>query len=98
MGLGAGEAYALVSLACSLGPKGEYTRAWRCAQASLDIATEIEHGPWMTYAHFLLGLLSFDLLALPAARQHLEQALSCAQEIRSLFWLRVSSALLAEVS
>jgi DNA-binding CsgD family transcriptional regulator len=98
MGWRAGEAYALVSLACCLGPQGEYTRAWRSAQASLDIATEIEHGPWITYAHVLLGLLSFDLLALPAARKHLEQALSCAQEIRSLFWLRVSSALLAEVS
>ena len=69
MGWRAGEAYALVSLACCLGPQGEYTRAWRCAQTSLDIATEIEHGPWMTYAHFVLGILSLDLLALPAARQ-----------------------------
>jgi DNA-binding CsgD family transcriptional regulator len=98
MGWRAGQAYALVSLACCLGPQGEYTRAWKCAQASMDIATEIEHGTWMTYAHLLLGILSFDLLALPAARQHLEQALACAQEIRSLFWLRVSSAFLASVA
>ena len=98
MGWRAGEAYALVSLACCLGPQGEYTRAWQCAQASLDIATEIEHGAWTTYAHVLLGIISFDLLALQAARQHLEQALACAQEIRSLFWLRVSSAFLASVA
>ncbi len=98
MGWRAGEAYALVSLGCCLGPQGEYLLAWRSAQASLDIAAEIEHGPWMTYAHFLLGILFLDLLALPIARQHLEQALKLAQDIRSLFWIRLSTALLAEVS
>lgn len=89
IGWRAGEAYALSFLGIGLGPCGEYARAWMCGQAALDIALEIEHGPWITFAHFLLGSLSFDLLELSTARHHLEEALSLAKESGSLFWLRI---------
>lgn len=95
IGWRAGEAFALTFLGLGLGPKGEYARAWRCAQASLDIASEIDHNLWMTFAHFLLGSLSHDLRALPLARQHLEQAFEFARESGSLFWRRIISGALA---
>lgn len=95
MGWRAGEAYALTFLGVGLGPRGEYGRAWMYGQAALDIAVEIEHGLWMTFAHFLLGSLCFDLLALSTARNHFEHALSLAKESSSLFWLRVITGTLA---
>jgi DNA-binding CsgD family transcriptional regulator/tetratricopeptide (TPR) repeat protein len=97
LGWRSAEALALIFLGIGLGPRGEYGRALACAQAGLDIATEIEHEPWMGFAHLLLGILAFDLLALPTARQHLEQALELAKEMSYLFLLRVASGLLAWV-
>src|SRR5712691_3840173 len=90
-----GEAFALIFLGLGLTSRGEYSRALTCGQAALDIAVEIEHGLWMTFAHFLLGSLSLDLLALSSARQHFEQALSLARESGSLFWLRIITGSLA---
>ena len=95
IGWRSGEAFALIFLGLGLASQGEYARALTCGQAALDIAGEIEHGLWMTFAHFLLGSLSLDLLALPSARQHFEQALSLAKENGSLFWLRIISGSLA---
>jgi DNA-binding CsgD family transcriptional regulator len=95
IGWRSGEALALCFLGMILGPRGEYTRALTCAQAGLDIAIEIEHGPWMTFAHLLLGILFTELLAFPEAREHLEQAMTLAQESGSLFLSRATSAFLA---
>ena len=91
----AGEAFALSFLGLGLAARGEYAGALTCGQAALDIAEEIEHGLWMTFAHFLLGSLSLDLLALPSARQRFEQAFSLAKESGSLFWLRIITGALA---
>jgi DNA-binding CsgD family transcriptional regulator len=90
-----GEAFALIFLGLALTARGEYSRVLTCGQAALDIAGEIEHGLWMTFAHFLLGSLSLDLLALPSARRHFEQAHSPARENGSLFWLRIITGSLA---
>jgi len=90
-----GEAFTLFSLGFCLGPQGNYGRALSYAQAGLDIAEEIEHRQWTCAARCALGALYLDLLALPAARQHLERALALAQEIGSLFWTRCVTGFLA---
>ena len=91
------EAYTLIHMAMFLGLRGEYARAQEVAQSGLDIAEDIEHRQWMTAGHRVLGALYLDLLVLSEAQQHLEQALTLAQEIGSWFWIRNSSALLASV-
>src|SRR5205085_3843861 len=91
------EAYTLIHMAMCLGPRGEYARALEVAQRGLVIAEEIEHRQWMTAGHRALGALYLDLLALSEARQHLEQALSLAQEIGSWNWNRIISGFLARV-
>jgi serine/threonine protein kinase/predicted ATPase len=97
IGQRADEAYTLIHMAMLLGPRGEYARALEVAQRGLAIAEDIEHRQWMTAGHRVLGALYLDLLALPEAQQHLEQALALAQEIGSWFWTRNASALLASV-
>jgi len=89
------EVYALLNLVQSLGPRGEYSRAFEVVQAGLTLAEQIEHRQWMTYAHAGLGMLYLDLLALPQAQQQLEQALALAQEVGSWHWIRVASGFLA---
>jgi len=64
---------------------------------SLQIAEEIEHRQWMTFGHYELGVLYLELLALPEARQHLEQALALAQETGSRHWIRVVTGFLARI-
>jgi DNA-binding CsgD family transcriptional regulator len=91
------EAYALFALAQYLGLRGEYARALEAAQASLALSEQIEHRQWLTAVHWQLGVLYFDLLALPKAQQHLEQALALAQEIGSWNWIRIASGFLAPV-
>lgn len=95
LGWRAAEAFALIALGGGLGPRGDYAHALSCAQAALDIAGEIEHDAWRGLAHVLLGVLALDLLALPTARQHLEQALSLAKEMNYLYLLRLTSGFLA---
>ena len=75
----AGEAFALFILATVLGPLGAYARALELAGRGLRIAEEIEHLQWTAGAHCALGEIYLDLLALPAARRHLERGLELAQ-------------------
>ena len=91
----AAEAYALIFLAFCLGPQGDYARALECAGQGLRIAEEIDHRQWMTAAHCALGSLYRDLLALPQARHHLEQALQLANETSSFHWIRTATGHLA---
>ncbi len=94
-GARAGEAFALIFSGLCLGYRGEYAQAFHNGETGLHIAMEIEHGPWMATGYLLLGILYLDLLALPAARQHLERALTLAKECGSLFLLRDATAFLA---
>jgi DNA-binding CsgD family transcriptional regulator len=89
------EAYTLLSLGQTLGPRGEYAQAFEAAHAGLALAEQIEHHEWMTYGYWELGALYLDLLALPQALQQLEQALALAQEIGSWNWIRIISGFLA---
>ncbi|HEV8193178.1 MAG TPA: tetratricopeptide repeat protein, partial [Ktedonobacterales bacterium] len=92
------EAYTLIHMAMCLGPRGEYAQALEVAQRGLVIAEEIEHHQWMTAGHRALGALYLDLLELPEAQRHLEQALRLAEAIDSRFWTRIVSGFLALVS
>src|SRR5216684_2760099 len=91
------EAYALFALAHYLGPRGEYARAFEAAQASLALSEQVEHRQWLTAAHMQVGVLYFDILALPEAGHHLEQALALAHEVGSWNWTRKVAGLLAPV-
>jgi DNA-binding CsgD family transcriptional regulator len=89
------EAYTLLSLGQTLGPRGEYAQAFEVAQAGLALSEQIEHHEWMTYGYWELGVLYLDLLALSQAQQQLEQALALAQEVGSWNWIRIISGFLA---
>src|SRR5260370_1933857 len=91
----AAEAYALIFLAFCLGPQGDYARALECAGQGWGVAEKTDHRQWMTAAHCALGALYRDLLALPQARHHLEQALQLANEISSFHWIRTATGHLA---
>jgi len=91
------EAYALIHVGMCLGSRGQYARALEVTQRGLAIAEEIEHRQWMTAGHWTLGALALDLLALPQARLHLEQAMALAQQIRSQIWICLTTGFLARV-
>lgn len=95
IGWRAGEAYAGLMLAMCLGPQGEYARALEVAHHSLAVAEDIEHHQWIVGAHAALGMLYLDLLALDAARSHLERALELAREIGSRVWTGSTTGYLA---
>lgn len=95
--LRSGEAFALISLAIWLGPRGEYGRALDAARRGLAVAQEIEHREWWASAHWALGAISLDVLAYQEARQHLERGLALAREANSLIWMRFHVAKLVEL-
>ncbi|HEX6738368.1 MAG TPA: AAA family ATPase, partial [Vicinamibacteria bacterium] len=95
LGWRAGEGYCLGFLAAARQWRGEYAPALTLAREALGLAEEIGHRQWTTSGHFGLGMLHLDLLALPAAREHLERALALGQETRSLYWVRVATGVLA---
>jgi tetratricopeptide (TPR) repeat protein len=97
IGWRSGEAFALVYLGMVLGPRGEYASAIAYARKGLEVATEVEHRQWRIAAHVALGALELDLLALPTARENLEQAVDLAKEMHSHFSQRVTAACLARV-
>ncbi|HEY6410476.1 MAG TPA: tetratricopeptide repeat protein, partial [Ktedonobacteraceae bacterium] len=96
IGQRSGEAYALRAIGQCLGFRGEYAQALGLAQDSLRVAEEIGHRQWMAAGHWVLGALYLDLLVLPTAQQHLEQAVTLAQESGSLFWIRTTTGFLAK--
>jgi DNA-binding CsgD family transcriptional regulator len=98
IGQRSGEAFAGSCFALFLGSRGDYLRAFDMELHCLEIAQEIEHRQWMTAAHCHLGVLYRELLALPLARQRLEQALLLAQEMSSPFWVGMVMGQLALTS
>lgn len=95
IGWRAGESHALLALGQHLCHTGRYGPALACAQQGLALATDIEHFLWMTYGHWLLGLIHLDLLEFAQAQKYVERALDMARETASVFWLRITGALLA---
>jgi DNA-binding CsgD family transcriptional regulator/tetratricopeptide (TPR) repeat protein len=90
-----GEAFALMYLSLGLGPRGLYAQALDAAAASLRIAEEIEHQDVLAAAHFSLGALYLDMLALEPARRYTELALELAKQSGSAFLLRSATAFFA---
>jgi tetratricopeptide (TPR) repeat protein len=82
----AGEAWARLMLAWCLDEQGQYRRALDQARQGLALAQELDHREWISAAHFTLGTIALDLLALAEAREHLERALSMAHESGSPWW------------
>ncbi|MCB0112003.1 MAG: tetratricopeptide repeat protein, partial [Caldilineaceae bacterium] len=97
IGWRAGAAYTLISSGNILGTVGQYPQALAHVQRGLAVAEEIEHHQWICFAHRTLGILYRDLLALPLARQHLEQSITLARAIGSLFHVRQGTAYLASL-
>jgi len=91
------EAFALIVLATCQGSRGHFTNALESVNRGLEIAMEIRHRQWMTYAYSMLGEIRQDLFALSAARQSLEQALVLANESGSWHWIRTVVGFLASV-
>lgn len=97
IGWRAGAAYTLVSAGNILGTLGQYDQAFARVRRGLAVAEEIEHRQWICFAQRTLGILYRDLLALPAARQHLEQSVTLAHEVGSLFHVRQGTAYLVSL-
>jgi DNA-binding CsgD family transcriptional regulator len=92
IGWRSGEAFGLILTSYSLAAQGQCGQALASIQRGLEIAEEIEHRQWMSAAHRNLGALYLDLLALPAARRHLEQALALAKEIGSVYFAQTATS------
>ena len=81
--------------AAVLTAQGSYTRALELAEQARVMAEETEHRQWITAANRTIGAIYFDLLDMPQAMHHFEQALTLAREIGSLHWIRVTAGSLA---
>jgi DNA-binding CsgD family transcriptional regulator len=92
-----GEAYGLIILSHDTGAAGQTALALAQVEQGLALAAAVEHRLWLTYGHQAAGLALRDVLALPQARQHLEQTLALAREINSPFWIGMARAFLASV-
>ncbi len=95
MGARPGEALGQIWLGLNLAMAGEYGRALDLIRRGLQTAEDIEHRHFMATSHLILGALYRDILALPIARAHLEQAISLARETNSMVWWRASASFLA---
>lgn len=89
------EAMGLIWLGLILSSTGEYGRALEHLGQGLELAEAIEHRHFMAVGHMILGALYVDILALPVAQGHLEQALKLARETGSHIWMGTISAFLA---
>jgi DNA-binding CsgD family transcriptional regulator/predicted negative regulator of RcsB-dependent stress response len=97
IGQRSGEAYALMNLGFSLGPRGEYGRALECLAVGLERAEEVNHRQWLTGILCAQGALYYDLLQLSRAEASLQRAMKFAQELGSQFWSNIASGFLAQV-
>ena len=78
-----GEAWALWSVGLLRIVHGQYGQALEAAVGGLQIATQIEHREGMAASRCVLGFLYAELLTPARARQHLEVALTLAEELHN---------------
>ncbi len=95
IGWRAGEVFAQLTLAFSYAAGGEYSRAFDAARASLALAEEIGHRQWSALVRGSLGGYYLDLLAVPLALRHLDEALAAARSVGSAIFAHQWAALLA---
>ncbi|MBI3241881.1 MAG: tetratricopeptide repeat protein [Chloroflexi bacterium] len=91
------ETLARAWLGLCLATAGEYARALEQIQQAIEISDEIGHRQFMAITRWVAGAAHLDLLALPAAREHLEQALKFARESSAIHWVRIAAAFLASL-
>jgi DNA-binding CsgD family transcriptional regulator/tetratricopeptide (TPR) repeat protein len=97
IGWRAGESFALWMLGFCLAGGGYYDRALDAVMHSIAIAEEIAHRQWLAAAHCAAGTMYFDLLALPSAQRHLEEAVAHAHASASQHWIHTTSGFLASL-
>ena len=97
IGWRAGEVEALCTIGACCASLGRYREAFEAAQTGTAIAEAIGHRQWTIYSEVVLGGLYLDLFSLPAAQRHLEKARGLADEIGSLYWMRITASVLAMV-
>jgi tetratricopeptide (TPR) repeat protein len=78
-----GETWALWSVGLLRIVHGQYGQALEAAHNGLQIATQIEHREGMAASRSVLGVLYTELLTPERARQHLEAALTLAEELHN---------------
>ncbi len=98
LGWRTGEAWALLSAAAVLSPRGEYADALALANDALAIAERDGTAEWIIAALWLLGTLYRALMVFPEARQKLQCALSLAREIGSRHWIHSTVGTLATIA
>jgi DNA-binding CsgD family transcriptional regulator len=91
----AGEAYALVALACAAIGEGQYGEAQRHGELALAIAEDISHPQWQVIALLTLGLLDADLLDAAGALERFTRALAVAQAAGAAQWVERLEAWIA---
>ncbi|CAN5432981.1 hypothetical protein BH09CHL1_BH09CHL1_26050 [soil metagenome] len=91
----AGEAYALVALACADLGDGLFGNARQKAELALRIAEDIDHQQWQVIALLTLSLIDASECATDPARDRLEAAKSLARSIGADQWTERIEAWLA---
>lgn len=97
IGWRAGESFALWMLGFCLAGGGHFDQALDAVMHSIAIAEEIAHRQWLAAAHCAAGTIYFDLLALPSAQRHLEEAVAHAHASASQHWIHTTSGFLASL-
>jgi DNA-binding CsgD family transcriptional regulator/tetratricopeptide (TPR) repeat protein len=90
-----GEVYARVRLIACLGAQGAYQQALDMVQRSIADAEEIENRQLLSAAHAMASLLWLDLLDPDMAFYHAERARTLAEQIGSMFRVRMGLAIFA---
>jgi DNA-binding NarL/FixJ family response regulator len=88
-----GQANALVYLALTHGPAGEYDQALACAGEAQQLAEQIDHPVWRVGALMARGAIAFDLLDFGLAHQLLEEAFRRTEGLGTFFRGRVAGYL-----
>lgn len=96
IGWRSGESFALWGRGLRYAAMGQYGQALVAIQNGLHIASEIEHHQWMAGHHFNLGIVYCDLMAAEKALHHSQKALNLSKEIRSQYWIYVTTGTLAK--
>jgi DNA-binding CsgD family transcriptional regulator len=91
----AGESFPLWLLGLAHGSRGDFTRAFECAEAGLRIAEEIGHQQWRIGSRYALAALNLCVQAYPRAQELMEIALPQANSTGSWHWIRFCAGTLA---
>ncbi len=93
-----GEIRALLWFGLALGARGEYARAFGCAERGLRMAIEDRQLRYEATARLLFGALEFDLLRADEAVRHLAEALDLARKMGSPTVVATTTSFLARAS